>query len=100
MYRSHDGGRDMAVRKARKGRTRRISSKGTDKAATPTMLAVQPATAPTPRAAKKRTASEVRRRLRAAELWPNADEFRWKRSEETGFTTIPRTLTLVASLIK
>lgn len=46
-----------------------------------------------------KTASDKRRRLRDS-LWPHAEKLIWNRKNEHGFTTLPRTLPLVSTLIK
>lgn len=61
-----------------------------------------PLSAPVAPATVKRrpTRAELRRRDLLHELWPDAKPYTWHRSEETGFTTVPRTLALIGALIK
>jgi hypothetical protein len=49
---------------------------------------------------RRPTKAELRRRELFADLWPGAVAHTWHRARETGFTTVPRTLSLVASLVK
>lgn len=52
-----------------------------------------------PQARTRRRAEIARSDLRQ-QLWGDADRYLWQRSKEWGFTTIPRTLMLIATLIK
>ena len=48
---------------------------------------------------KKNQYDKIRIALRD-KLWPDAESVVWNRSNETGFITVPRTLTLVCALIR
>jgi len=49
---------------------------------------------------KKMNGAEIKRRQVRDELWPNAEMVTWYRKREKGFATIPRTLSLMMTLIK
>lgn len=49
---------------------------------------------------KKMNGAEIKRRQVRDELWPNAETVTWYRKREVGFATIPRTLSLLLTLIK
>lgn len=55
---------------------------------------------PVARLTRRPTRAEMRRRDFLAELWPDASAFTWHRGRETGFTTVPRTLSMIGALIK
>lgn len=69
-------------------------------AASPTAAATvpQPPMVTVPK--KRLNAAAVRRRKHRDRLWRNADDVVWDRRTEKGFTTVPRTLPLICTLIK
>jgi hypothetical protein len=89
----------MAINRSRYGTKAKSARKKTVKRAVAKPLPVELA-APPAKPTKKITASEVRRKEAVATLWPDAESFRFNRKVEAGFTTVPRTLALIGSLIK
>src|SRR4051812_7546741 len=49
---------------------------------------------------RRRLALEQKRRRVRTELWPGSENLYYNRKSEIGFTTIPRTLPLICSLIR
>jgi hypothetical protein len=84
----------MAIKKkraARKQRPERLAKKqrNQEKEENQTILTARP----------RRRAEIARSQLRDS-LWADAEDYLWHRTKELGFTTIPRTLMLIATLIK
>jgi hypothetical protein len=50
--------------------------------------------------ARKITATQLRRVERRESLWPGSEALIYNRKDESGFCTLPRTLSLIATLIK
>jgi len=50
--------------------------------------------------AKKITQYDLRRRTRRDRIWPEAGDLIYHRNSESGFITIPRTLSMICTLVK